>query len=410
MLNNFRRESVTLIRFWLSHSKYSGRLGVNLSVPGETMKHKLLPGLLAITFTACICLQVPALAQPALNSPQLTQMLTAMENIFTEQRMVGLQGAIFDGQEIHTLNMGYADLEHQVSVAAETRFEIASVTKAFTGLGLLRLAESGELDLDAPVQRYVPEFPEKAEGAITSRQLAGALAGIRHYQDERDEVFYATHYDSVIEALNVFKDDTLLATPGTESHYSSYGFNLLAAVIERASGQPFATTISELLLSPMGLQNTGFTDVRIPLSNRSRHYSFIDLYSREALPTIHIIPTLDHSYNMGGGNMYSTASDLVNFGRQLLAPGLLSEAIIAQVLSPHMQANGQPGDFSDGWVMLGHQASPRFLMAGGSYPGTLSLLLVFPDSQVVAAMVSNTWGKDGPDVMEQLLMQWVRTQ
>jgi CubicO group peptidase (beta-lactamase class C family) len=371
------------------------------------MKHTRLPGLLAITFTVCTWVQTPVLAQPALTQPEVAQMLTALENIFTEQQMVGLQGAVFDGQQVHTLDMGYADLEHQVPVSADTRFEVASITKAFTGLGQLLLVEAGTLDLDAPVQRYVPEFPDKPEGVITSRHLSGSLSGIRQYQDERDEVFYGTHYDSVIEALDLFKDDPLVATPGTEDYYSSYAYNLLAAVIERASGQPFTTIISDLLLTPMDLQNTGFIDVRIPLPDRSRHYTYIDLYSREVLPTLHVLPTLEHSYNMGGGNMYSTASDLVSFGRHLLAPGFFSDEVLAQVNAPHTMASGQPGEFSDGWVMIGDQASPRFLFAGGSYPGTLSMLLVFPDTGIVAAMVSNTWGKDGPNVMEQLLMEWI---
>lgn len=370
------------------------------------MKFKLITALIAITFTICSWPQSPVLAQPVLSQPQVTQMLSVLEDIFIDQQMVGIQGAIFDGQQVHTLNMGYADLEHQVPVTVGTRFEIASITKAFTGLGLLLLEESGDVDPDAPVQRYVSEFPRKPEGDITVSQLAGMLAGIRHYQNERDAVFYATHYDSVIQALNIFKDDPLVAEPGITTNYSSYGYNLLAAVIERASGKPFSTTISELVLSPMELQNTGFTDVRIPLSHRSRHYTFIDLYSRELLPTLHVLPTLDHSYNMGGGNMYSTAEDLVNFGRQLLEPGLLSENVISQVLAPHALATGEPGEFSDGWVMLGHQADPRFLMAGGSYPGTLALLLVFPDSGVVAAMLSNTWGRAGPGVLDQLLMKW----
>lgn len=363
-------------------------------------------GVMTITLLASYWLQSPVMAQPALSPPQVTQMLSVLEDIFTEQQMVGLQGAIFDGQQVHAINLGYADLEHQVAVTADTRFEVASVTKVFTGLGMILLEASGELDADAPVQRYVPEFPDKPQGEITSHQLAGAMAGIRHYQDERDEVFYATHYDSVIAALDVFSDDPLVAVPGTQSHYSSYGFNLLAAVIERASGRPFTATISELLLDPMELHNTGFTDVRIPLPHRSRHYSFIDLYSRQVLPTLHVLPTRNHSYNMGGGNMYSTAEDLVSFGRHLLTPGLLSEHVIAQIMAPHMLPDGQPGEFSDGWVMFGNRATPRFLMAGGSYPGTLALLLVFPDLDVVAAMVSNTWGKNGADVMERLLMQW----
>lgn len=358
------------------------------------------------TITLCFWVSSSVFAQSSLTPSQVTRMLSVVENIFTEQQMVGMQGAIFDGEQVHTLNLGYADLEHQVPVASNTRFEIASITKAFTGLGQLMLAESGELDLDKPVHDYVPEFPQKPEGAITTRQLSGATSGIRHYQSERDVEFYATHYDSVIEALDLFKDDPLVAAPGTESHYSSYGFNLMAAVIERASGQSFTEAITEMLIVPMGLENTGFNHVQLPLPNRSRHYTFIDLFSREVLPTLHVLPTLDHSYNMGGGNMYSTASDLVSFGRQLLEPGVLSENVIAQVHAPHTTRSGEYSDFSDGWVMFGMQGEPQFLMAGGSYPGTLSLLLVYPEINVVAAMVSNTWGEGGPNVMDRLIMEW----
>jgi len=370
------------------------------------MRFSRLSTLWGAATTLCLWGSTSVFAQPALTQTQVTKMLSVVESIFTEQQMVGMQGAIYDGEQVHTLNLGYADLEHQVPVASNTRFEIASITKAFTGLGQLMLAESGALDLDKPVHEYVPEFPQKPDGPITTRQLSGATAGIRHYQSERDAEFYATHYDSVIDALGLFKDDPLVAAPGTESHYSSYGFNLMAAVLERASGKPFTDVIFDMVIAPMGLENTGFNNVQLPLPDRSRHYTFIDLYSREVLPTLHLLPTLDHSYNMGGGNMYSTASDLVSFGRQLLAPGVLSDGVIAQINTPHTTSSGEYSEFSDGWVMFGMQGDPQFLMAGGSYPGTLALLLVYPEINVVAAMVSNTWGEDGPNVMDRLIMEW----
>jgi len=370
------------------------------------MKLSRLSTLKMMTALLCSWGAPSILAQSALDPSQTTAMLSVLETTFTEQKMVGMQGAIYDGKQVHTLNLGYADLEHQVPVDSSTRFEVASITKAFTGLGQLMLAESGELDLDKPVHEYVPEFPQKPEGPITTRQLSGAIGGIRHYQSERDVEFYATHYDSVIDALDLFKDDPLVTAPGTESHYSSYGFNLMAAVIERASGQPFTEVITEKVIVPMGLENTGFNNVQLPLPNRSRHYTFIDLFSREVLPTLHVLPTLDHSYNMGGGNMYSTASDLVSFGRQLLEPGVLSENIIAQINATHTTSTGEYSEFSDGWVMFGMQGEPQFLMAGGSYPGTLALLLVYPEINVVAAMVSNTWGEAGPNVMDRLIMEW----
>jgi hypothetical protein len=87
-------------------------------------------------------------------------------------------------------------------------------------------------DLDAPVQKYVPSFPKGAK--INARLLAGHRAGIRHYKD--DEFQIARHYDSVLEGLKIFADDLLVSPPGKEFHYSSYGFNLLSAVMESAAG------------------------------------------------------------------------------------------------------------------------------------------------------------------------------
>jgi beta-lactamase family protein len=91
-------------------------------------------------------------------------------------------------------------------------------------------------DLDAPVQKYVPSFPDKG-AKIAARLLAGHLAGIRHYKD--DEFQIARHYDSVLEGLKIFADDLLVSPPGKEFHYSSYSFSLLSAVMESAAGENF---------------------------------------------------------------------------------------------------------------------------------------------------------------------------
>ena len=138
------------------------------------------------------------------------------------------------GETVLAENLGYADLEHRVPVTNETRFGVASITKAFTGLSLLKLREAGRIDLDAPIQRYVPAFPVKPGGVITPRLLAAHLAGIRHWGQERNAALYARHFDDVNDVLALFKDDTLVAPPGTKASYSSYGYNLIAAAIQSA--------------------------------------------------------------------------------------------------------------------------------------------------------------------------------
>ncbi|MCB1124073.1 MAG: beta-lactamase family protein [Verrucomicrobiae bacterium] len=137
-----------------------------------------------------------------------------------------------DGEIIWSQGFGYADLEQDVPVdPGKTLFRVGSVAKSMTATAVGILYEAGKLDLDAPVQTYVPGFPQK-QGVITPRLLGGHIAGIRHYQG--DENLSNVPYDSVTASLAIFKDDPLLHAPGSKYHYSSYGFNLLSAVVEGA--------------------------------------------------------------------------------------------------------------------------------------------------------------------------------
>ena len=154
-----------------------------------------------------------------------------------------------DGQIVFSEGFGYADLEERVPVWPTTKFRIGSVSKPLTAVALVQLVDQGKIDLDAPVQTYVPTFPDKG-GKITPRLLAGHLAGIRHYQG--DEFLMARHFDNVMDGLKIFENDPLVAPPGTKFNYSSYGFNLLGAVIQSASGQEFLAYMHQHVFGPAG--------------------------------------------------------------------------------------------------------------------------------------------------------------
>lgn len=350
------------------------------------------------TLLLCFASSVAA-SDTALSDIQKEQLGEAVRATQAEEQLVGVQAAVFYADEIaFSMSVGYADLEHAVAVTSDTRFEVASITKAFTGLGLLLLQERTGIEVEAPIQRYVPSFPVKPEGAITPRMLSGALGGVRHYSEtERTPRFYAAHYDDVADALGIFEDDPLVASPGERVVYSSYGYNLLAAAIQASAGQRFQDYIRESILDPLGLENTGQVDVRFPMADRARMYSFIEPYTREELDRLMVVPTMDHSYNAGGGNMYSTAEDLAIFGSEFIAPGFLSQQVYDQIYMPHQTAGGEPTWFSDGWVLAALGSDPRSLIAGGSYPGVQAILRVYPDQGMVIALLTNTWGKNGGD-------------
>ncbi|NQZ09885.1 MAG: beta-lactamase family protein [Algicola sp.] len=340
--------------------------------------------------------------QSALTKQQLKALNTVFKKLRKDSQLVGLQGAVFAGGKIVTqVNLGFADLEHNVPVNNNTRFEIASITKSFTGLGLLLLERQGKIDLDKPIQTYVPSFPVKTQGTITARLLTGNLSGIRSYNKvERTPAFYATHYDDVVVALDLFKDDPLLFTPGEKHKYTSYGYNLLAAAIQGASGERYRDYIQRTILQPLGLKNTGFIDVRKPMKHRSRMYSFVEPLTRAVQDHLSVIPTLEHSYNMGGGNMYSNAADLVTFGSQFLqagleSKGLVSKDILQQIFTPQYTKSGQTSYVSNGWMVGGFDHSVKYLVMSGSYPGVQAHLIVYPTQGVAFAYATNTWGKEG---------------
>ena len=316
---------------------------------------------------------------------------SAVADIQRRQRNIGLVALVMlGGETVIAENLGYADLEHRVPVTNETRFGVASITKAFTGLGLLKLHESGRIDLDAPIQRYVPAFPVKPGGVITPRLLAAHLAGIRHWGQERNAALYARHFDDVNDIITLFKDDTLVAPPGTRASYSSYGYNLIGAAIQSASGVKYQDYVNREIISRLGLRNTGFDDVRRVLPNRARRYSYFDPWTFAVdSNAVYRVPDWDYSHNTAGGNMYSTAADLARLGRAIEQPGLLSKESL-DLLSRRPSVGGATMSF--GFFVSDSTAPHRLLSIGGSNAGLQSGLSVYPDDDLVIVVLANTWG------------------
>src|SRR5438094_9706549 len=166
-------------------------------------------------------------------------------------RIPGVQVAVaVNGKLVWSEGFGYADAARKRPVTRETQFRIGSVSKPLTATAVALLYEQGKLDLDAPVQRYVPSFPDKGY-PISTRQLTGHLAGIRHYKDK--EFFLNRRFATVLDGLTIFQDDSLLFPPGTRFSYSSYGWNLVSAVVEAASGDDILQHIAEHVIRSHGL-------------------------------------------------------------------------------------------------------------------------------------------------------------
>ncbi len=291
-----------------------------------------------------------------------------------------------DGQIVYSEGFGFADLEERVPVWPTTKFRIGSVSKPLTAVALVQLVDAGKIDLDAPVQKYVPTFPEK-EAKVTPRLLAGHLAGIRHYRG--DEFFIAKHYDHVADGLKIFQDDPLVAPPGTKFSYSSHGFNLLSVVIENASGQDFLGYVHEHVFRPLGLRNTVEDQPAQIIPQRARFYTRL-----KDQPVLNA-PFVDNSYKWAGGGFLSSAEDLARFGSALLRPGFLKPESLRLLFTSQKTLAGKETGYGMGWFIHNSKSGQRVYEHSGGSAGGSSQLILYPDAHVVVAMVCNFEGDGG---------------
>ena len=298
-----------------------------------------------------------------------------------QDRIPGLSVAVaVQGQVVWSQGFGFADLENRLEVHPLTRFRIGSVSKLLTAAAVARLTDQGRLDLDAPVQRYVPAFPKKGY-EITTRQLAGHLAGIRHYA--QDEYINLQRYDSVSESLKVFQDSPLLHPPGTKYSYSTYGYTLIGATIEGASGQDFLSFLQAQVFLPLKMESTVADDNRRLVPNRTRFYSL------ESNGQWVNAPYTDNSNRWAGGGFLSTAEDLAHFASAQLTDGFLRTETRALMFTAQRTSDGKETGVGLGWRIGTDGEGRRILHHGGESIGGRAFVLAYPDRGIVVVMLAN---------------------
>ena len=314
-----------------------------------------------------------------------------LDSLRGQQHIPGLAITVaVGGAVVWQEGFGLADLENPTPVSSTSLFRVGSLSKSLTSVALAQLVEQGKLDLDAPIQRYVPGFPPKPY-PVTLRQLAGHLGGIRHYKGNESPM--RTHYASVTQSLSIFQDDSLLFEPGTRYSYSSYGWNLLSAAIETASGQPFTTYMAQHVFGPLHLAHTrpDFSDSLLP--GRTGYYQ----WSRRR-KVIVVAPWEDVSYKWAGGGFLSTSADLATLGQALLSGRLLRPETTRLLFTSQRTRDGQETGYGLGWRTGRDAHGRRIVHHGGTASGGRAFLLLYPDQNVVLGITTNLTNPDFAEV------------
>ncbi|HET7273929.1 MAG TPA: serine hydrolase domain-containing protein [Longimicrobiaceae bacterium] len=304
-----------------------------------------------------------------------------IEQVMEENSIPGMSVAVgVDGAIVWSEGFGYADLEHRTPATTLTRFRIGSVSKPVTSAAIGKLYEEGDLDLDAPVQQYVPGFPEK-RWPVTTRQLGGHLAGIRHYRG--DEMLNSHRYETVEEGLTIFAADSLLHEPGSAYEYSSYGWNLISAVVEGASGDEFLPYMRREVFLPLGLRSIVAEHTDSIIAHRASFYELSD--DGEVLNA----PYVDNSYKWAGGGFISNTEDLVRFAYGMLDGTLLEPATVHLLFTSQRTTAGELTNYGIGWRSGVDEAGRRWVGHTGGSVGGRAVLVIYPDQEIVVAALAN---------------------
>lgn len=350
-------------------------------LPNRTTKN-----VLAIIIFCCAAAPFCAAQNHTLSEAKRTQIEAAVSKFMSSTHVPGLSVAIIENGEFEWASgFGFADLENNAPASEHTLFRLGSISKPLTATGAMELWQQGKLDLDAPVQKYCPAFPQK-QAPITTRLVMGHLAGIRHYKSgsqDDPEVGNTKHFDDPIQAgLDFFKNDPLLSDPGKQFHYSTQGYTLVGCVMEGASGAKYVDFMLHNVFAAAGMDETQADNRFTIIPYRTR------FYQKTKDGTVENADFLDSSYKIPGGGWLSSADDMARFEVAILNDKLLKPATRDLMWTPLRPSEGKPNGYALGWGTF-TENGVRYVGHSGGQQGTSTDFLMAPEKRTGVVVLTN---------------------
>jgi serine beta-lactamase-like protein LACTB, mitochondrial len=353
-----------------------------------------------LAVAAILCASLSQAQQQQLSAEKQRQIEAAVSKFMASTHVPGVSVAVVENGEYEWASgFGFADLENNVPASEHTLFRLASISKPLTAVGAMELWERGKLDLDAPVQKYCPAFPEKSK-PITTREVMGHLGGIRHYKsDSQDdpEIGNTKHFDNPIQAgIDFFKNDPLVAEPGSHFHYSTQGYTLVGCAIEGASGEKYTDFIRKSVFTPAEMSATQWDNRFAITPYRTR------FYSKTKDGAVQNSDFLDSTYKIPGGGWLSSAEDMAQFEVAILSGKLLKRSTLELMWTPLKPSDGSEDTYGlgfgvrdvDGVKTVGHS---------GGQQGTSTNFAIAPEKRVGVVVLTNMDGLDPAELSVEIL-------
>lgn len=322
----------------------------------------------------------------------LNEKLEIKANKIINERMISnnflgvTAGLYIENYGIYTSGAGYINKGDHKRTNINMLGRIASITKPMTAVAIMQLYEKGVLDLDTPIQTYLKEFPKKAKGDITIRQLLKHTSGIPHYSSKWDAISF-TNYPTLLDALDIIMEKELAFKPGTQYMYSSYGYTVLGAIIEEVSQMSYGEYMKKNIWIKAGMLETSLEEPNKEYNNKSELYLKVK-------STFIKSPITDLSIIYPAGGVQSTIRDLLKFGEAILNNKLIKSTTLEMMINATDNLAPAIGDdpYGFGWAVYNDPKYGRIIQHGGTQPGTSSFFSIYLDQQIVSAVLSNSFG------------------
>jgi len=294
------------------------------------------------------------------------------------------------GKIIYKKGFGMANMEWDIPNAPDTKHRLGSITKQFTAMLILQLAEAGKIDLQTPVTKYLPEYPKESGDKITIHHLLTHTSGIPNYtsfpkffEDESRTPYTPDEF------LKVFEDKDLDFEPGKQFSYSNSGYFLLGVLAEKLTGKSYEDLLHEKVFKPLSMNATGYDNHADILKNRATGYE------KQAGNYVNS-RYLDMSIPYAAGSLYSTAEDLYLWDQALYTNTILSQKYMELYFKPYISAWGD-NHYAYGWGVgyenLGKSTDSIYTIShGGGINGFNTNIARTPSDKSLVVLLNNTGG------------------
>ncbi len=288
---------------------------------------------------------------------------------------------------IYSRAFGVANMELNVPLQAGSVFKIGSITKQFTAVAILQLAEQGKLGLQDDITRFIPDYPTGGR-RITIEHLLTHTSGVWNYSSMEDTPKRGAVDFTPVEMIDRFKNQPMRFDPGTKWEYSNSNYVLLGAIIEKITGMTYGDYLAEKIFKPAGMYNSLYaSDIRL-VTNRADGYSM----SEDGVVNA---AYLSMTQPYAAGSILSTVEDLFRWKQALRSGKLIGRDTLQKAWTRSKLADGTETSYGYGWRM-GYIQESRSLWHGGWINGFFTMALYLPDEDVFVAVLSNC-DTDSPD-------------